>query len=146
MTKADKSTEATDAANPFGALNKLVEQFKLPGVDMNAIVESRRKDVEALMKTNKAMLDSLQELARKQADVFAEAMRSAQEQVQTLAKGELPDPGKQSEFARQAYEKAVADMNELAAMARKAQSDAMAAITQRAQQSIEEMKKFSQRQ
>ena len=39
-----------------------------------------------------------------------------------------------------------ADMNELAAMARKAQSDAMAAITQRAQQSIEEMKKFSQRQ
>jgi len=151
MTKTnpadETNTKAADpATNPFGDLGKLVEQFKLPGVDMNAIVESRRKDVQALMATNKAMLDSLQELAKKQADVFAQAMHSAQEHVQSLAKGgKLPDLSTQSEFARKAYEKAVADMNELAAMARKAQSEAMAAITQRAQQSVEEMKKFGQR-
>ncbi|MGE8319249.1 MAG: phasin family protein [Comamonas sp.] len=153
MTKTNPSdandaskSQATDPSNPFGNLGKLVEQFKLPGVDMNAIVESRRKDMEALMATNKAMVESLQELAKKQADVFAQAMHSTQEHVQSLAKkGGLPDIATQSEFARKAYEKAVADMHEMAAMARKAQTEAMAAITQRAQQSVEELKKFGQK-
>lgn len=149
MTKTNTTdttkTKTADSANPFGDLGELVEQFKLPGVDMNAIVESRRKDVEALMATNKAMFESLQELVKKQADVFSHAMSSAQECVQSLTKGGgLPDPTKQSEFASKAYEKAVADMNELAAMARKAQSEVMAAITERAKQSVEEMKKLGQ--
>ena len=34
--------------NPFADLAKMFEQFKVPGVDMTAIVDARRKDVEAL--------------------------------------------------------------------------------------------------
>lgn len=128
--------------NPFGDLDKMIEQFTLPGVDMGAIVESRRKDMEALLATNKAMLDSMQELARKQAEIFTQAMQGAQESIQTFVQGGgLPDPVKQAELARKAYEKAVAEMSELAQMARKAQADAMAGITERAQQSVEALKR-----
>jgi phasin family protein len=140
-----KST-ANKPVNPFGDLTKMIEQFKLPGVDMSAIVESRRKDMDALMSANKATLDSMQELAKKQAEIFAQAMQTAQDSIQSLAKGGVgtPDPVKQAEVARKAYEKAVAGMSELAQMARKAQAEAMAGISARAQQSVEEMKQAVQ--
>ena len=131
------------APNPFGDLGQMMGQFKLPGVDMGAIVASGRKDMEALLATNKAMLDSMQELGKRQAEVFAQAMQSAQESIQTFAAGGgLPDPAKQAELARTAYEKAVAEMKELGQMACKAQADAMTGITERAQQSVEALKKL----
>ena len=37
--------------NPFGDLMKMFEHLKMPGIDMAAIVEARRKDVEALVPT-----------------------------------------------------------------------------------------------
>jgi phasin family protein len=140
------NSTATEPVNPFGDLTRMIAQFTLPGVDMSAIVESRRKDMDALMVANKATLDSMHELATKQADIFAQAMQSAQDGIQSLVKGGVgaPDPVKQAEVARKAYEKAVAGMSELAQMARKAQTDAMAAIGARAQQSVEEMKMVAQ--
>lgn len=139
-------TAIPNPANLFGELSKMMEQFKLPGVDMSTIVESRRKDMDALLAANNAALESMQELARKQAEIFKQAMQSAQEGIQSLVKGGagLPDPVKQSELARNAYEKAVAEMSALAEMARKSQADVMAGITKRAQQSVEELKKLGQ--
>lgn len=129
----------TSMANPFGDLNKLVEQFKMPGVDMDAIVESRRKDMDALIATNQATLDSMQLLGKKQAEILTQALQSVKDNAQTLVKGGA-DPGKPAELVRKAYEKAVAQMTEMSDMARKAQADAMAGITARAQQSVQELK------
>jgi phasin family protein len=138
-----KSTPA-EQANPFGDLTKMFEQFKLPGVDMSAIVESRRKDMEALIATNQATVESMQGIAKKQAEILAQAFKSVQEGMQTLVRGGLgaPDPTKSAEMARKAYETAVAEMSELGEMARKAQADAMAGITARAQQSMQEIQQL----
>lgn len=135
-------TTPADPANPFGDLTKMLEQVKVPGVDMGAIIESRRKDMEALMATNKATFESMQQIAAKQAEIFAQAMQSVQDGVKTLVQGgaAAPDPTKHAELARKAYEKAVGDMGALADMARKAQADAMASITERATQSMQEFK------
>ncbi|HUG60026.1 MAG TPA: TIGR01841 family phasin, partial [Candidimonas sp.] len=54
------------------------------------------------------------------------------------------DTAKRAELARQAYEKTLADMKDLAEIARKSQADAMASITQRATQHMEELKKMMQ--
>ena len=43
-----------DQPNPFSDFSRLIEQFKIPGVDLSAIVESGRKDMEALAEANKA--------------------------------------------------------------------------------------------
>ncbi len=110
---------------------------------MNSIVESRRKDMETLLASNKAALESMQQLATKQAEFFSKAMHSAQENFQALTQAG-GDPVKQTELARKVYEKAVADMSEMANMARKAQTDAVSAIGQRVQAGIDEMKKLAQ--
>jgi phasin family protein len=137
-----KATPA-DQANPFGDLTKLLEQFKLPGVDTDAIVETRRKDIDALVQANQAAYEGMQALAKKQADMLKQAMEDIQAAVKGAASGGgVGDPGKQGELARKAYEKVLADAKDLAEIARKSQTDAMASITQRGAQHLEEVKKM----
>ncbi|MEO7129040.1 MAG: TIGR01841 family phasin [Rhodoferax sp.] len=131
-------------SNPFGDVTKMIEQFKLPGVDLAAIVEARRKDIEALVDANKAAYESMQALAHKQTEMLTQAMQGIQEAVKEAAsrKGVLPDPKKQAELARDAWKKTLVDMKEMAELARKSQADAMAGLTKRAAQSMEEIKKM----
>jgi phasin family protein len=52
------------------------------------------------------------------------------------------DPARQTEVVRSAFEKTIADMKELAEMARRSQTEAMTRITQRAAQHMEEIRKL----
>lgn len=130
-----------DQTNPFGDLTKMLEQFKVPGVDMSALVESRKKDIEAIVEANKIAYDSMQALARKQTEMLRQAMQDIQE----AAKAGIGDPRKQADVARNACVKALEDMKDLAEIARKSQADTMASITQRANDHVDEIKKMLQR-
>lgn len=130
-----------ESTNPFGDLTKMLEQFKVPGVDMSALVESRKKDIEAIVEANRSAYDSMQQLARKQTEMLTRAMQDIQE----AAKAGLSAPEKQTEVARNACLKALDDFKDLAEIARKSQADAMANITQRANDHIEEIKDMLQR-
>ncbi len=135
-----------DFTNPFGNLDELLKQFKVPGVDVNAIIESRRKDMDALIAANQATAAAMQQVAKKQTEILTQALQAAQESAQKLAKGVggAIDPMKQAELTRKAYEKALADMKEVGEIAQKAQTTAMSGITARAQQSVQEMTKLMQ--
>ena len=61
---------------------KLFEQFKLPGIDLNAVLESRRKDIDALAAANRTALEGAQSLAQKQIDV----LRTTIDEVQSMLK------------------------------------------------------------
>ena len=129
--------------NPFGDITKMMTQFKFPGVDMPAIMEARRKDIEALVEANKAAFESMQALAAKQTQMFQEAMQGIQDSAKGAGKGiGIGDPAKQAELVRKASEKAIADMKELAEMARQSQADTMAHITRRASENMVELQKL----
>ena len=131
-------------ANPFGDMSELIQQFKVPGLDMAPIIESRRKDMDALIEANKSTFEAMQALARKQAEILTETMQGIQDTAKGLASGGAPNAAKQATLVGDAYQKALADMKELAEMVRKSQTDAMAVITARATQSLAEMKKLMQ--
>jgi len=130
-----------NATNPFGDIQKIMDQFKVPGVDMPAIIEARRKDIEALVAANKAAFESMKALGAKQTEMFKEAMQGIQESAKAVGKG-VGDPGKQAELVRNACAKAIADMQDLAEMMRKSQADTMAHITRRADEHVAEIKKL----
>ena len=142
MSKAN----TPDFTNPFGNLDELLKQFKVPGVDVNAIIESRRKDMDALIAANQATAAAMQQVAKKQTEILTQALQAAQEGAQKLAKdvGGAIDPVKQADLTRKACEKALADMKEVGEIAQKAQTTAMSGITARAQQSVQEMTKLMQ--
>jgi phasin family protein len=136
----------TETNNPFADVSRMIQQFNVPGLDMAPIIESRRKDMEALVEANKATYEAMQALARKQTEILTQAMQEIQDSAKALAAGGTgaTDAARQTELVRDAYQKALADTKELAEMARKSQIDAMAIIEQRATQSLEEMKKLMQ--
>lgn len=127
----------TTGSNPFAELSKMFEQFSVPGVDMAAMAEAGRQDIAALTKANQAVYDGMQALAHKQTEMLQQAVHD----MQSLASAGGTDVNKQTELVRKAYEKTVADMTDLAEIARKSQAEAMTSITQRATQHMAEMKK-----
>jgi phasin family protein len=130
-----------DQTNPFGDLTKMLEQFKVPGVDMPALVESRKKDIEAIVKANRSAYDAMQAFARKQTEMLTQAMQD----IQAATKAGAADPSKHAEVARNACLKAVEDIKDLAEIARKSQVEAMASITKRANEHAAEIKQMLQR-
>ena len=134
-------TDATESDfNPFRDLTKTFEQFKMPGVDMAAFVDARRKDVEALVAANKVTYEAMQALAHTQTEMLTQAMQG----MQASAKGMLAegaglgkDAGKgadmaqHTEAANKAWQKMLVDMKQLAEMANKAQAEAMSGLSAR---------------
>ncbi len=113
-------------ANPFGDVKQMMEKFKVPGIDISAIVEARRQDIEALTEANKAVFEAMQALATKQTAMMTEAMQGM------LGGSGISDPVKQTALMRETFETALADMKDLADTVRQAQAEAMAQIGQRA--------------
>ena len=131
-----------EQSNPFADLTKLVEQFKVPGVDPAAIIEAGRKDMEALVAANKAAYEGLQALGRKQGDMLRDALQKIQAAAQHAAGKSAP--AKPAETASEAYRKILADMKELADIVRKSQADAMTKVTDRAIEHLQELRKLLQ--
>ena len=135
-------SKSSTPANPFADMAKTFSQFQVPGIDMGPIIEARRKDMDVLVAANTSAFEAWQAVARKQIDVFTQTVQGLQEAAKAMAAepGKAPDLKKQTELAQNVYQKALADMTAIAQMVQKAQTDAMDSITQRAQQSLEEMR------
>jgi phasin family protein len=136
--------ERPDAANPFGDFTKMLEQFKLPGFDVPAIMEARRKDVEALVTANQAALQGMQSLAQKQ----AEMLRTTLSELQSLAtqfstSGGAPS-AQTAELVQQTLHKALADMQQLAQAAYQSQAESYAVIAKRVEENVQELKTLLQ--
>lgn len=126
--------------NPFGEFTKMLEQFKLPGFDVPAIMEARRKDVEALVKANQTALLGMQTLGQKQ----AEMLRRTLGELQSLASQMSASGGTQSantaELVQQTLHKTLADMQELAQATYQTQTETYAVISKRMDENIQELK------
>ena len=142
MTIDTKNITAGDFF-PFHDLTKTLDDFKLPGVDMSAFVKARRADVEALTAANKAAYQALQDLGRTQTAMLTHTMKDMQastdEMIREGSKGTAST--QPAEAARVAWQKMLADIKELAELARKSQTQAMAGLTETATASTKAIKK-----
>ena len=137
-----KQPNQSSQPNPFADFTKIIDRFKVPGIDLSALAESGRKDMEALVEANKAAYQGLQALAHKQTEMLTEAMNKIQEAAKRAAGTTPGTPA--SELAREAYHKTLADMKELADIVRKSQAEALTKVTHRAIEHLQELKKMIQ--
>jgi phasin family protein len=130
----------TTPTNLFGDIVKLLEQYKLPGIDIAAIIEMRRKDIEALMTANRVALEGAQSVGQKQVEI----LRSTLDQLSSLiqqatASGSMTEKTtKTGELVQQVLQRALENMRELAETAYKTQSDTYAVLTKRIQENLDE--------
>jgi len=130
---------------PFVDITKILEQFKLPGMDISALMEARRRDVEALTQANQIAYQSMQALAQREAEILQQTMAEWQGAMAGMA-GKSPTEmaAKGTELATQAFGRALANMRELAEMASKSQTQTYEVLNRRFQENLEELRKLMQ--
>ena len=136
----------TTTPNLSGDIAKMLEQFKLPGIDVAAIIESRRKDIDAVMTANRVALEGAQALGQKQAEILQKTLDELRSLVQQVtAAGTLTDKtAKAGELVQKALQEALANMRELADSAYKSQTDAFAVVSKRVEANLDELKAMLQ--
>jgi phasin family protein len=140
---------AENLFNPFANfdlgkfdITKMLGDLKIPGFDMSALLVAQRKNIEALTAANKVALEGMQTIAKRQAEIMAQALTEASGMAQQLASAGSPQEAstRQAELVRQAFEKALANMHELAEMFSKVNTEAFELINKRFTESVEELK------
>jgi len=137
--------EPFDPANPFAEFNKMFEQFKLPGFDVPAVMEARRKDVEALITANQTAVQGMQALAQKQAEMLRTTLTELQDMAQKQAAAGGVPSAQTAELVQQTLHKALADMQQLTQAAYRTQADSYAVIAKRVEENVEELKSLLQK-
>lgn len=137
-----KMFEQFDPNKVMGEFTKAFSEFKIPGVDNNLIVESQRKNLEALAAANKLAVEGMQSVFQRQAEIMNTAMQEMQSVFKDL--GTAGDPQdkivEQTDLVKTAVEKALENMKELAAMAGQTNTQAFETIHARFTESLDEVK------
>jgi phasin family protein len=139
------------SANPFlemdmtklmGEMTQLMGGMKLPGVDVTGMIESQRRNIEALTAANNLAVEGMQAVAKRQAEI----LRGSLEEM-TKASGELMTAGgpedamaKQAELTKRAFAKAITNMRELAELVAKSNDEACEVINKRVAESLDELR------
>lgn len=135
---APKATAKGAAA--WGDFGKMLEKFKLPGVDVAAIMESQRKDMEALAEANRLAYEGIQALAQRRNEILLDSLAEWQAAVKEGAlKGGL---SKQAELGKQRIEQAMANIRELAEMEAASRSKAWKVVQDRFQENLANLQKL----
>ena len=116
---------------PSFDFTKLMRDFKLPGVDLAAIMEREKKNIEALTEANRVAFEGWQALVRRQAEILQESIKQAVGGMQGEDVG-----NKRMDLASHAFETALSNMRELAEMAAKSQKDAFEIIRKRVEENL----------
>ena len=132
--------ESITPKNLFGDYTKMLTQFKLPGVDLVGMLESRRKDIEALAMLNTNALAGIQALGQKQAEILGSAVTGVQSLVAHRTDAESKPSSSKTERVQGAVYKTLELAQELVGTVYKAQSDTYAVVTRRVAENVEELK------
>ncbi len=129
---------------PSKIAEEMVNQLKslaFKGIDVETVMASQRKNIEALATASRSTLDGAHAVGRRQADILQETMTQTAHPLETLAKSGSPIDlaAKQVELMKDGFGKALGHMRELAETVSKAQQEAVDAISNRVTQSLEEV-------
>jgi phasin family protein len=140
VSNDSKPTEkGTAGETPFFDFTKLMSQFRLPGVDFAALVDRERKNIQALAEANRIAFEGWQRLVRRQAEILQETMKKA------VADAGQVDALKRTDLAKEGFEKALANMRELAEMGSKSQREAFEVVRKRIEENVEGIRNFGKK-
>jgi len=126
-------------------MSKLASEFKLNGlngVDVQAVVSAQKRNVEALTAANQLAAEGFQALAKRQTEIMRQTVEATTAAMRDLIGQGSPEEkaARQTEFAQEAFQRAINHSRELAEMMQRAQGEAFDVINRRVNESLEELK------
>jgi phasin family protein len=131
-----------DAVSCLGDIGKLIENFKLPGIDLLSIIGSQLKDIEALAEANREPYEGLNALAERRNEILKESL--AQWQQALMDAGGKEALARHAELVQDGVKQAMADFRELAEMEAVARGKAWKVLQDRFQENLANLQKLLQ--
>jgi phasin family protein len=122
--------------------SKAFAGFTLPGFDVEAVLASQRKNIEALTQANQLAVEGVQAVARRQAEIAREAIDEASAVLREIVQPTAPEErvAKNAELLKQTFERGLANTRELTLMLAKANTEAFDVVAKRMAQGFEEIR------
>jgi phasin family protein len=137
MAKKPESESFMDMFSNFG------RDLKMPSVDVEAILNHHRKNLEALQKSASATTTGAQNLMTKQRQILQDTMSEITDMAQSYRAPGNPQEmmAKQADFARRSFETAVKNASEVAEIVKKSGTESVEILRERIRETMEEIRK-----
>jgi phasin family protein len=142
-TESRQNTGPDASAFPgFEDLKKLIERFQLPSLDIDALIDWQRKDMEALTEANRQASEGIKALVERRNEILRETLAEWQAAVKDATSAEAIS--KRADEAKQGIEKAIANFRELSEMEAQSRNDAWKIVQERMQENMVNLQKLLQ--
>ena len=143
METSKQSTGTDDTSTPWlDDIKKLTEKFQLPGVDVAALVDWQRKDLETLVEANRQAYEGVRALIERRNEILQETLAQWQAAVKDATSSEAI--AKQAEAGKQGVQKVIANIRELAEMEAQSRNNAWKVVQDRMQENLANLQKLLQ--
>jgi phasin family protein len=107
-------------------IGKAFAGFQIPGFDVDSLVESQRKNLEAFTHANQLAVEGVQAIARRNVELIRQAVEEASAALKGLTQPGAPEErfAKNAELAKQAFDRGIANAREIVEMMAKANAEA----------------------
>lgn len=126
----------------FPDFTKLFAEMKLPAMpDMEAFLAANRRNMEAFTAANKVAVEGAQAVARRHMEIMQQNMTELTEAMKAFAAMEGPQEkaARQAEMLKQAYQRAVAHMNEMRDLIQHSNAEALELLNKRFAEAMDEV-------
>ncbi|MDB5396202.1 MAG: phasin [Rhodospirillales bacterium] len=138
-----------NASFPFfeNDFTKVFSEFKIPGFDMQSLVATQRRNIEAVNTANQLAVEGIQAVFRRQTEIMKSMVEESSTVLRDLMAQGAPEQkiAQQTELVKTAFEKALSNLRELTEMVAKSNTEAADVLTKRIGESLTELKGSLQR-
>ena len=118
--------------------------LKMPGLPgLQAFADTQKRNLEALTMANKLAMEGVQAVGRRNMEIMQQVMGEMTSAVQSMTASEGSPNTKaaqQAEMMKTGYERAVANMQEIAELIQKSNGEALGVLNRRFAEALEEVK------
>lgn len=124
-------------------VKKYVTDLKLPATpDVEAVLATYKRNLEALSDANRVALEGAQAVARRHMEILQSTMTGLTERLKDISTTTAPAAraAKQTDLLKEAYESAVANTRELGDLIQKSNTEALHKLNNRFSEALTELK------
>lgn len=121
---------------------KIMGDFKFPMIDVETVMETHRRNFQALTAANQSVFEAFKGIAQRQADMAKAAVEDfSKVGSELIAAGSIEEKtARNAELMKKGYETAIANARELADLYAKGNAEAFEAINKRIGEALDEFK------
>ena len=150
QTKAQMGAAAqkmTDmGANAMSEFTRMFADMKLPAMpDMEALMSAHRRNLETLSAANRVALEGAQAVARRNMEIMQQTMTELTDTMRSFTAVDNPSAraARQADLLKAAYERAVANMQEIGDLIQKSSGEALGLLNHRFTEALDEVKQLT---